>query len=206
MADRGAADLLRPDDLAPAWFTRLDHLHLPLYSLLPEPLASAARRAAELARAAGASVSVDLASAGPIVGAGRREVSGRIEAVKPDVLFTTVGEARALLAGGPAERLLDLAAVVVVKRGAHGATLLARPSSGTDGGGERHRFDVATRPLEAPDTTSAGDAFDAGFLVTWLLARRESAPLTIALHRSAVAGHRAAARHLSGPRLELSLE
>lgn len=206
VADRGAANLLRPDDLQAAWFTRLEHLHLPLYSLLAEPLGSAARRAVELARAAGASVSVDLASAAPIITAGRRAVTSRIEAVRPDVLFTTVAEARALLAGGPAERLLDLAAVVVVKRGAHGATLLARPSGGADGGGDRHRFDVATRPLEAPDTTGAGDAFDAGFLVTWLLARRESVPLTIALHRSAVAGHRAAARHLSGARPELSLE
>lgn len=203
VADRAAADLLGPADLRPAWFTRLDLLHLPLYSLLPEPLGSAARRAVELARAAGALVSVDLASAGPILTAGRRSVSSRIESVRPDVLLTTVAEARALLAGGPGERLLDLAPIVIVKRGALGATVLARPISAD---GERLRFDVATRAIEAPDTTGAGDAFDAGFLVTWLAARRQNERLTMTLHRSAVAGHRAAAKHLSGARPELSFE
>ena len=90
-----------------------------------------------------------------------------------------------------------------MKRGGHGATVLAR---GATPDAERTRFDVATRPLDAPDTTGAGDAFDAGFLVAWVLARRDRVPMTAALHRSAVAGHRAAARHLSGPRPELALE
>ena len=205
VADRGAADLLEADDLRPTWLASIDLLHLPLYSLLTEPLGSAARRASDLARAAGALVSVDLASAGPIAVTGRRPVLARIEAVRPDLLFATIAEARAVLAGGPAERLLDLAAVAVVKRGGHGATVLARAAT-TDPPGERMRFDVATRPLDTPDTTGAGDAFDAGFLVAWVRARREGVPVTSALHRSAVAGHRAAARHLSGPRAELVLE
>jgi sugar/nucleoside kinase (ribokinase family) len=98
--------------------------------------------------------------------------------------------------------LLDLATVAVVKRGGHGATVLARGAAPT---GERIRFEVATRRLDVRDTTGAGDAFDAGFLVAWLRARREGVPATAALHRSAVAGHRAAARHLSRPRPELVL-
>ena len=53
VADRGAADLLAPDDLRPAWFAGAGVLHLPAYSLLGAPLGDAARRAIELARAAG---------------------------------------------------------------------------------------------------------------------------------------------------------
>jgi sugar/nucleoside kinase (ribokinase family) len=203
VADRGAADLLAAEDVRPTWLSAIDLLHLPLYSLLPEVLGAAARRAADLARAGGALVSVDLASAGPIEATGRRAVLTRLESVRPDLLFATVAEARTLLAGGPAERLLDLAAVAVVKRGGHGATVLARAPAGD---GDRSRFDVATRRLEVPDTTGAGDAFDAGFLVAWVPARREGVPMTTALHRSAVAGHRAAARHLSGSRPELALD
>ena len=123
--------------------------------------------------------------------------------VRPDLLFATLAEARALLAGGPAERLLDLAAIAVVKRGGHGATVLARARRPMPNGR------ASTSPpdrLDAPDTTGAGDAFDAGFLVAWVLARRDRVPMTAALHRSAVAGHRAAARHLSGSRPELALE
>jgi sugar/nucleoside kinase (ribokinase family) len=59
--------------------------------------------------------------------------------------------------------------------------------------------------MAASDTTGAGDAFDAGFLVTWLAARRAGKTGVAALHRAALAGHRAAARHLAGPRPELAL-
>ena len=90
---------------------------------------------------------------------------------------------------------------MVIKRGPKGATVLARrlgPES------ERLRFDVATRPIETPDSTGAGDAFDAGFLATWLAARRDHVAPGSALHRSVLAGHRTAARHLTTPREELS--
>ena len=38
VADRAAADQLAPDDLRAAWFDGADALHLPVYSLLGEPL------------------------------------------------------------------------------------------------------------------------------------------------------------------------
>ena len=97
------------------------------------------------------------------------------------------------------DSLLDHAPVVVVKRGPQGATVLARD------GAANLRFEVATEHRIATDTTGAGDAFDAGFLVGWFAARSAGRSLPAALQRAAVTGHRAAARQLSTPRPELPL-
>lgn len=199
MADRGAADLLEAGDLRAAWFAGADALHLPVYSLLGEPLGSAGRRAIELARAANASVSVDLASIGPLLADGRRAARGLIAEIAPDLLFATAAEAEALLGGRGVDGLLDVTATAVVKRGAKGATVLARV------GAERVRLEVATEHLAITDTTGAGDAFDAGFLVGWFAAQRMGRSLSASLQRAAVTGHRAAARQLSSPRPELPL-
>jgi len=199
VADRAAADRLSPDDLRPAWFAGAALLHLPAYSLLGDPLGRAGRRAAELAHRSGALVTVDLASVGPLLEHGRRPALEIVAGAAPDLLFATATEAAALAGGGGPETLLRLAPVVVLKRGAKGATVLAREADGV------RRFDVATRPLQAADTTGAGDAFDAGFAVAWLEARREGIGPATALRRAALAGHRAAARHLGGRREELRL-
>ena len=197
--DRGAADRLDPADLRVAWFEGTQALHVPAYSLLGEPLGAAGKRAVELARVAGAIVSVDLASVAPLMAGGRRAASDLIASTAPDILFATIVEADALLGGAPVEQLLDIAGVAVVKRGPKGATVLARSGS------ERLRFEVATSQLDAVDTTGAGDAFDAGFLVAWLAAKAAGRALPAALHRAALAGHRVAARQLATPRVELVL-
>ena len=199
VADRGAADLLAPRDLRAAWFAGAVALHLPVYSLLGEPLGAAGRRAIELARAADASVSVDLASIGPLLAGGRRAAKTLIAGIAPDFLFATSAETMAFLGGRGVDGLLEVATVAVVKRGSKGATVLARV------GAERIRLEVATEHLAATDTTGAGDAFDAGFLVGWFGARRAGRSLPASLQRAAVAGHRAAARQLSMPRPELPL-
>ena len=199
VADRGAADLLTPADQQSAWFTRADALHLPVYSLLGEPLGQAGRRAVTLAREAGALVSVDLASIGPLLAEGRRAARTLIEEVTPDLLFATAAEAEALLGRYAVDGLLELAPTAVVKRGAKGATVLARD------GEARLRFEVATEHLTVTDTTGAGDAFDASFLVGWFAARSAGRSQPAALQRAAVVGHRAAARQLTTPRAELPL-
>jgi len=194
VADRGAADHLRA-----SWFKGADALHLPVYSLLGEPLGDAGRRGIELAREAGAVVSVDLASIGPLLADGRRSARALIAEVAPDLLFATASEASALLGGRSVDGLLEFAATAVVKRGSKGATVLARVGDGST------RFEVATEHLAASDTTGAGDAFDAGFLVGWFAARAAGRSLPASLQRAAVAGHRAATRQLSTPRPELPL-
>ena len=202
VADRGAADGLTPEDIRAAWFAGSQAVHLPAYSLIGEPLGSAGRRAAGSAHEAGAIVSVDLASSGPLLADGRVAALALISGVAPDVLFATESESSALLGGLPVERLLDLAPLAIVKRGAKGASVLVR----ADGdGGRPLRFDVATKPMAPADTTGAGDAFDAGFLVTWLAAAPADRTRPTTLRRAVLAGHRAAARQLSRSPEELQL-
>ena len=198
VADRGAADELRPADLKPGWFAG-DLLHLPAYSLIGLPLGDAGRRAIELAREQGALVSLDLASAAPLLAQGRRVARRLVDDVAPDILFSTAAEAEAYLGGEDVGGLLESAPLAIVKRGPGGATVLARGLAGT------HRFEVATPALAATDTTGAGDAFDAGFLAMYLSAPSDTWARPATLHRAALAGHRAAARQLATGSPELAL-
>jgi sugar/nucleoside kinase (ribokinase family) len=196
VADRGAADRLAPDDLRATWFRGADAVHLPAYSLLGEPLGLAGRRSIELGRAAGALVSLDLASIAPLLAHGRRAAIGLVRSVEADLLFATAAETEALLGRYAVDGLLEYAPLAVVKRGAAGATILGR---------ELPPQDVVASAVQATDSTGAGDAFDAGFLAAWLTAGRAGRTGPSALHRAALAGHRAAARHLTGPRPDLPL-
>ncbi len=212
VADRGAADGLEAEDVRPRWFRTARLLHLPAYSLLTDPLRQAATRAVQLARDAGAQVSVDLASTGPLLAVGRSVALERLDAVSPDVLFGTQPEAEALLAAAPIEVLLELAPVVVLKRGQQGALILARSLP------EQRLEARPTRILPSPDTTGAGDAFDAGFLHLWTRtgpsrgipaaseARRPNASgLGALLRRAAASGNQAAGRQLRSHAPELPL-
>ena len=198
VADRGAADRLAPADLRPAQF-QVDLLHLPAYSLLGEPLGKAGRRAVELARQSGALVSLDLSSVGPLLADGRRSAQALVREMAPDILFATRTEADALLGRSGPDRLATLAPVVVLKHGRSGASVIAT------GDRDPVSFVVATAPLDASDSTGAGDAFDAGFLVSWLSAPAEARCRPAALRRAAVAGNRAAARQLASPARALTL-
>ena len=200
VADRGAADALSPKDVDPAWFRRVDAVHLPAYSLLGEPLGLAGRAAVALGRAEAALVSLDLASIGPLLARGRRAARQLVASIAPDILFATEAEALALIGRYAVEDLLDFTDLAVVKRGAKGATLLAR---GRDG--SRLRVEVATASVATTDSTGAGDAFDAGFLASYLVARRAGRTGPSVIHRAALAGHRAAMRQLVSPRPELVL-
>jgi len=178
VASRGAADCLTASTLRDELFRDRAGLHLPGYSLLAEPLASAATFAGERAHRAGAIVSVDLASAQPLRQFGREAARAAVASIAPDVLFANEDEAEAI--GG---RLEELSATVVVKLGAAGCAV----------NGVR----VPTEPIAATDTTGAGDAFDAGFLFALLA----DPPASVA--DAARAGHAAARALLTGPRTEL---
>jgi sugar/nucleoside kinase (ribokinase family) len=143
-SDRGAAGELAPDELDPAWLEGCDHLFVSGYALRSQPSRLAAASAAELARAAGARVSVDLASSGAIADAGVDRFRAAVEALEPNVVFANEDEERAL---GP------LAGPVwIVKRGPRGCSF--------DG------VERAALPVNrVVDSTGAGDALAAGWIV-----------------------------------------
>jgi ribokinase len=198
VTERGAALRLRPEDLRGEWFAGAAAVHLPAYSLLDQPLGLAGLAAAKLGHEAGALVTVDLSSSAPLLANGRRAALRLIEAAAPDLLFATRDEARALMGPKHEERLLELAPVAVVKRGRKGATVLLRGEGAL-------RFEVATTPVQAEDTTGAGDAFDAGFLAGWLEARQRGLAESAALQRGAVLGNRTALRQITTRPPELSI-
>jgi ribokinase len=136
-SDRGVAPDLEPRDLDAAWFD-CDVLHLSGYSLLREPIAAASAAAAAFARGHGAQVAVDI-SAWSLVDDAFRE---RVRAIAPDLVFANEAERDAV---GPLDTRW------VLKRGARGLEV--------DG---RSYPSVATGVV---DTTGAGDALAAGFLV-----------------------------------------
>ena len=179
--DRGAALRLRPQDLKPE-LVRGRGRGAPPGLLAARPAAGARRDGGdELARDAGALVTLDLSSTAPLLAKGRRAALELIEEAHPDLIFATRDESRALVGSKKDdEALLELAPIAVVKRGRKGATILARD------GKRALRFEVATTPIKAADTTGAGDAFSAGFLHGWLDGRRKG----LAPDRGAPAGRR----------------
>jgi sugar/nucleoside kinase (ribokinase family) len=148
-SDRGVAPTLSADELEPVWFEGVTHLHLSGYSLMSSPIDLAARRAAELVRAGGGSVSVDLASRRVIAEFGPDRLCGVLGELAPDVVFSNETErAEVGTVAAPA-------ATWVLKLGAAGAVVVRE--------GERTEFPAV--PAEVLDTTGAGDAFAAGYLV-----------------------------------------
>jgi len=148
-SDRGVAPTLSADELEPAWFEGATHLHLSGYSLMSSPIDGAATRAAELVRAGGGTVSVDLASRRVIVDFGPERLRQVLGELGPELVFANEEERAEV---GP-EAAVD--ATWVLKRGAAGAAV--------ERDGQKSEFPAV--PAEVVDTTGAGDAFAAGYLV-----------------------------------------
>ena len=89
---------LRPEEVEEDWFKGLNLLHLPAYSLFAEPLATTARRAAEIARADGALLSVDLSSAAGIRDYGGARLALDLAMLRPEIIFASEAEADQALA------------------------------------------------------------------------------------------------------------
>ena len=147
-SDRGVAPSLEPGELEPAWFD-CDVLHVSGYALLRKPIADAALVSIRMARDRGARVSVDVAAWTEIRAFGARDFRALLDEVSPDVLFATEAEWEIL--GGA----YLTAPTGVVKRGARGATIVTVDA----------RLDLSPVDAEVVDTTGAGDAFAAGFLL-----------------------------------------
>lgn len=172
LADRGACVDLSPAD--PAWLHDAHTLHVPFYSLAVEPLATTSLDLIAMAHANDVRVSIDASSVGVLDALGRGAVTDLLLAARPDVLLCNGDEADHL--GEIARPDAIGGGAVVVKRGSGPATVLTADAPPATVAAE----DIG--PVD--DTTGAGDAFAAGYLVA-LHAGADAAAALAAAHRSA---------------------
>lgn len=152
----GAAMSLSPGEISTSDFRGCRHAHIEGYLLFNRDLANAVITAA---RAAGCSISIDLASF-EVVKAARDWILAQLHH-GIDIVFANEDEIQALFPGlghdyaALAKRLAEFGGLAAVKVGKDGAWIAK--------GLEVHRI----APVPAPkveDTTGAGDAWAAGFL------------------------------------------
>ncbi len=145
------------------WLTRLDAADLPEhldwlylsgYALLRCPTPWVLTAMVGAARARGAEVAIDLASASMIEGYGAGRYRGLVRSFEPSVIFGNDAEWDAF-GKGPGSPPAAREAALVVKHGARGASFVV------DGVAEERA------PVAGPvvDSTGAGDAITAGYLV-----------------------------------------
>ncbi|MCU1371536.1 MAG: putative PfkB-family carbohydrate kinase [Ilumatobacteraceae bacterium] len=169
LPDRGANDRLPMAaiigglDPMPGW------VHLSGYAILHEGSRNAGRAALSAGIAGGAVVSVDAASTAPIKAVGAEAFLNWIDGAS--LVFANDEEIDAL---GGVRAVLDHVGAVAVKHGAAGATW-------TDG---RDTESAEGFPVDAVDTTGAGDAFAAG----WIAAVRTGQGPQVALADAVRAG------------------
>ena len=147
-SDRGVAPDLRAEELEMRWFRGCDVLHLSGYSLFRSPIDQAGAKAAGAVRQQGGRISVDLSSAEAIVAFGADRFRDRLRQLEPDVVFATDAELNAVGGDVPA-------GVRVRKRGALGIVLEENDRTA----------EMPAVASDVVDTTGAGDALAAGFLV-----------------------------------------
>ena len=143
LSDRGVAPGLRAEELDVRWFGGCEWLFLSGYSLLRAPIDEAAAKAAGAVQAQGGRICVDLATAAGITAYGPDRLLNRLELLQPALVFGNEGELAAI--GGKPPGTL------VLKRGADGFSVGDQVYEAID--------------TEVVDTTGAGDALAAGYLV-----------------------------------------
>lgn len=181
----GASRTLDASDLDPAWFEGLDAFHLTGYSLLREGPREAALYALRLAREGGTGLCTIDPNPGHLISDfGPERFREILAGLRFDLIFPNQEEGR-LLSGReePDEivrSLLEIAPVVALTLGADGCLVASAERT----------FHTGATPVEAMvDTTGAGDAFAAGFVVEYLSSRD--------LHSAAEAANRLAAGAVS---------
>jgi ribokinase len=158
LTDRGVGTELSASALRPGWLDGCSWLHLPAYSLTCEPIRGAALAAAEAAARRSARLSIDLSSTAALTAYGVGNFRELIAALRPDVVLGNQAEA-ALVGDLPGTEL-------IVKLGPAGVRAAGRLFPA-----------VPTRPA---DSTGAGDAFAAGYLVGGIALGLEAAARAVA--------------------------
>jgi ribokinase len=164
ITNQGADFHLYPEHIPVAVIQQAAHVHITAWSLFSDPPRAAALHAAQIAKAAGATVSFDPASYQMIREMGRDTFDAIIAQLPIDIILPNrdegmilTGEREPLLiARALRKRFKD--AVVVLKLDKDGCVISAP-------GYEHHH---TTHEVPVIDATGAGDSFNAGFLSSYL--------------------------------------
>ncbi len=148
----GAAIEMIPDDILETYFAGYSIVHIEGYLVQNTVLLE---RIMQLAKNAGLEVSLDLASYNVVEA--NLDFLKRIIPRYVDILFANEEEAKAYTGKEPEDALVEIAGevkIAVVKVGNRGSFIQSNKT----------RFDIGIIPVEAKDSTGAGDQYAAGFL------------------------------------------
>ncbi len=148
----GATLELGPEDLEPSFFEGYDYFHIEGYLVQNQELIS---KAAHLAKAAGCTISIDMASYN-VVDSNLAFFHNLVENYV-DIVFANETEAKAFTKKEPQEAIQELSRcckIAVVKVGKSGSMVKS---------GDEYHF-IEPWPATPVDATGAGDTYAAGFL------------------------------------------
>jgi ribokinase len=164
MVTNQAADFhLLPEDLPEAALTACEYVHITAWSLFTNPPRAAAIRAAQLAKAAGATVSFDPASYQMIREIGHDKFARYTADLPVDILFPNREEGEALTGETDPQTIAQElherynGAVIALKLDKDGCFVIAKG----------HAEHYPTSDGLVVDATGAGDAFDGAFLASY---------------------------------------
>jgi len=160
LCSRGANDRIDPSFIDEKWFDGADHLHISGYAFLSESQRAAARRAIMIAQAREMSISVDPPPANLISIYGVKRFLD--ETGRARIIFPNLEEGRIITGEESPEAIVDSLNILFPI----GALTLGREGSIAWDGKERSLNHA--EEISGVDPTGAGDAFAAGFIVSYL--------------------------------------
>jgi sugar/nucleoside kinase (ribokinase family) len=155
--DLGAAATITEEDIKPEIFSGISNVHIEGYMLFAENIL---RKVLEEAKKAGCVVSLDLASFEVV--RFKKDILPELLSNYVDIVFANEDEAREFCGDIPLEdaleQLSELCETAVVKMGKEGSLIKSKGKIAK----------VKANPVNAVDTTGAGDLWQTGFLFGFL--------------------------------------